>query len=71
MKKYVFHDSVESKVNVFDDMNALYEQGIILTNVSDHKSWITKINLAMRQHIYTLKMRDIASMNHPLHRYHY
>lgn len=51
MKKYVFHDSVESKVNVFDDMNALYEQGIILTNVSDHKAWITKINLAMRQHI--------------------
>lgn len=71
MKKYVFHDSVESKVNVFDDMNALYEQGIILTNVSDHKFWITKINLAMRQHIYTLKMRDITSMNHPLHRYHY
>lgn len=71
MKKYVFHDSVESKVNVFDDMNTLYEQGIILTGVSDHKAWITKINLAMRQHIYTLKMRDVASFNHPLHRYHY
>lgn len=74
MKKYVFHDSVESKVNVFDDMNALYEQGITLTDQEqdpDHKAWIIKINQAMRKHIYALKMRDIASFNHPLHRYHY
>lgn len=74
MKKYVFHDSVESKVNVFLDMNTLYEQGVALTDLETnpgHKAWITNINKAMREHIYVLKMRDIALINHPLHRYHY
>ena len=81
MYQHVFHDSVESKVNIFDDMNALYEQGVTLADqelVPDHKAWISKVNLAMRKHICTLKIQNIAleinnisSINHPLHRYHY
>lgn len=82
MMNHTSRNDVEDEVGVFDgmnvnifiDMDSLYERGITLADQEqdpDHKAWITNINQAMLNHIYALKTYNIASFHRPLHRYHY